>query len=186
MKNSIQLTVVLLAILGLTTTAMAQSSSVKTREGIILSAGVESGISSGNFRNSQKWSIGGSVQADFQVHDQLYITANAGYDNYFGKNNQADLQLLPVLAGIKYFPVSKLYIQAAAGTAFVLNKEEANYKKTAAFLYVPQIGVQFPAGGKNSIDAGVRYEGSTRYTSTAANSKVSSFGLRVAYAFAAK
>ena len=186
MKSSIQLTVVLFAIVGLSTTAMAQSGGVKNHEGIILSAGVESGISAGNFRNSQKWSIGGSLQADFQVQDQLYITAGAGYENFFGKHNPANLQLLPVLAGIKYFPVSKLYIQAAAGTAFVLNKEEVNYKRTAAFLYVPQIGVQFPAGGKNFIDAGVRYEGSARYTSTAANSKVSSFGLRVAYAYAAK
>jgi hypothetical protein len=116
----------------------------------------------------------------------LYVTANAGYDNFFGKNNQADLHLLPVLAGIKYFPVSKFYIQAAAGTGFVLNKDEVNYQKTAAFLYVPQIGVQFPAGGKNFIDAGVRYEGTTKYTSSAANSKVSSIGLRVAYAFGTK
>jgi hypothetical protein len=186
MKNSIQFTALLLTIIGLTTTASAQTSNVKTQSGIILSAGVESGISTGSFRDNQKWSIGGSLQADLPVYDQLYVTINAGYRNFFGKNNQADLQLLPMLAGIKYFPVSHFYIQAAAGTGFVLNKSDFNYQKTAAFLYVPQIGVQLPVGGKNYIDAGVRYEGSTKYTSSAANSKVSSIGLRVAYTFSTK
>jgi hypothetical protein len=53
-----------------------------------------------------------SVGADIPVADKLFATINAGYQNNFGKKNvlgtgltAADDHLLPVKAGLKYFPV---------------------------------------------------------------------------------
>jgi len=48
------------------------------------------------------------------------------------------------------------------------------------------LGYQFPLGGKSYLDAGVRYEASTKFNSAIDNSKVNFFGLRVAYAFDTK
>jgi hypothetical protein len=152
-----------------------------------------SGFSAGSFKNTNKWNIGGSLQADIPVSTNLYITANAGYLNFSGRNNYfpngndaPDVNLLPVKAGLKYFPVKRFYEKADAGSAFVLNKHKVGYGKSAAFIYSPQIGVQLPLGAKNFMDAAAIYEASTKFTSGVNNSKVNFFGVRLAYAFEIK
>jgi hypothetical protein len=77
-------------------------------------------------------------------------------------------------------------VKADAGSAFVLNKNEAGYSKSAAFIYSPQIGVQLPLRAKNFLDAAALYEASTKFTSGVDNSKVNFFGVRLAYAFEIK
>ncbi|GGA96036.1 outer membrane beta-barrel protein [Mucilaginibacter rubeus] len=189
MKTSVKSSILFAALLGLGAAAKAQTGEPKQRtsQGIVYSAGVESGVTIGNFNDKYKWNIGGSLQADFPVAPNWYITANAGYNNFFGKDNNVDLHLIPVKAGIKYFPIGLLYVQAEAGAAFVTNKSDVNYQKTAAFIYAPQVGLQFPLGSSNSfINAGVRYEASTKFTGGDNTSKMNFLGLRVAYALASK
>ncbi|MFD0764571.1 hypothetical protein ACFQZI_06880 [Mucilaginibacter lutimaris] len=189
MKNSIKTILVLSALSGFSIAAKAQTgeTQVKTGTGIVYSLGVESGVSTGDFNKSHRWNVGGSFQADIPVAANLYITANAGYNNFFGKNNLTDISLIPVKGGIKYFPLEILYVQAEAGAAFATNKPDVGFERTAAFIYAPQVGVRLQLGQSNSyIDAGVRYEGSSRFTSAAEGSKVNFFGLRLAYALATK
>ncbi len=203
MKSTFKISALVLAFAGLAFGAQAQTnptSSTKTTSGsngIILSVGADAGIPTGSFSNAYNWNLGGSLQADIPVlKNQLFVTVNAGYNNFFGKKNIANIdgvsidapnvQLLPVKAGLKYFPVSHFYIQGEAGAAFALNKSEAGFDNSAAFIYAPQIGYQFPLGGKSYLDAGVRWESSTKFNSAIDDSKVNFFGLRVAYAFDTK
>lgn len=199
MKSTLKFTALVFAFAGLTYGANAQSNPATTTKtttsnGVILSAGVDAGIPTGNLSNSYNWNLGGSVQADIPVvQHQLFVTVNAGYNNIFGKNNIAgtgidatNIQLLPVKAGLKFYPVSHFYIQGEAGAAFALNKSDLNFNNSAAFLYAPQIGYQFPLGGKSYLDAGVRWEATTKFNSNIDNSTVNFFGLRVAYAFDTK
>ena len=198
MKTTFKISALVLAFAGLALGAKAQTTTGTTKtttsNGIILSVGADAGIPTGNLSNNYNWSLGGSVQADIPVvSNQLFVTVNAGYNNIFGKKNidgsgfdQPNIQLLPVKAGLKYFPVSHFYVQGEAGAAFLLNKSDlAGDDKSAAFLYAPQIGYQFPLGGKSYLDAGIRYEGTTKFSSVY-NDKVNFFGLRVAYAFDTK
>jgi hypothetical protein len=198
MKNTIKISAMIVAFAGFALGAKAQTTSATTSKstssnGVILSVGVDAGIPTGNLNNGYNWNIGGSVQADIPVVPQLFVTVNAGYnsiqgkDNAFGTNLTAtNIQLLPVKAGLKFFPVSHFYIQGEAGAAFALNKSDLGFDNTAAFIYAPQIGYQFPLGGKSFIDAGVRYEGSSKFTSSNDNSQVNFVGLRLAYAFGTK
>jgi hypothetical protein len=193
MKNSVKNSICLLAltfIFSASLKAQQRYTSGKDSSGIILSAGPESGFTLGNTKTFSKWYLGGSVQADIPIASQLFFTANAGYLNFFsrssstvGENSAPDLHLLPVMAGFKYFPVPMLYIQGDAGAAFLLNKSSSGLDKSAAFLYVPQVGVQLPIGGRNYVDAGVRYEGTTKFSSGSSDSKISALGLRIAYNF---
>ena len=200
MKNSIKISALVLAFAGFALGAKAQTTTTSTpatksttSNGVILSAGVDAGIPTGKLNNAYNWNIGGSVQADIPViQHQLFVTVNAGYNSIQGKNNingtglsATNIQLLPVKAGLKYFPISNFYVQGDAGAAFALNKSNVGFDKSAAFVYAPQIGVQFPLGGKSYIDAGVRYEGTTKFNS-ATDEKVNFIGLRVAYAFDTK
>ena len=197
MKSTLKISALILAFAGLTLGAKAQTStttsSTKTSassNGILLSIGVDAGIPTGKLSDTYNWNIGGSVQADIPVAQNLFVTVNAGYNSIQGKKNIAgsgidatNIQLLPVKAGLKYFVVPNFYVQGEAGAAFLLNKSDLNDNKSAAFIYAPQIGYQFPLGGKSFIDAGVRYEASTKFNSSVSDSKVNFFGLRVAYAF---
>lgn len=194
MKSTLKIAAMVLAFAGLSVAAKAQttSTSTTTNNGIRYSIGVEAGIPVGNFKDAYKWNFGGSVQADIPVASQLFVTVNAGFNNVFGKKDLAgvagadvpNVQLLPVKAGLKYFVIPNFYVQGEAGAAFLLNKDKAGYDKSTAFVYAPQVGVQFPVSASgNFIDAGVRYEATTKYTTGVDNSKVSFLGLRVAYGF---
>jgi hypothetical protein len=198
MKRSIKHIILFAIILGGTITAKAQTISSETNSSskpnsIIFSAGAETGITTGSLRGSHNWTLGGSIQADIPVAEQLYVTVNTGYQNYFGNDHNysrsltnTDIHAIPAKAGLKYFPINRFYIQGEAGADFILNKSSVGFDKSAAFIYAPQIGVQFPIGGKSFIDAGVRYEGSTKFSDNDQGSKVNLLGLRVAYAFAVK
>ncbi|MFI5139081.1 MAG: hypothetical protein ACHQIM_14760 [Sphingobacteriales bacterium] len=198
MKSTLKISVLALAFAGFAFGAKAQTTSSATHSttsnGVILSVGVDAGIPTGKLNDSYNWNLGGSVQADIPViTQQLFVTVNAGYNNFFGKKNlngtgtdAPNIQLLPVKAGLKFFPVSHFYIQGEAGAAFALNKSDVGFNNSAAFLYAPQIGVSFPLGGKSAIDAGVRYESTAKFNSGADGSKVNFLGLRVAYAFDTK
>jgi len=197
MKNLFKISTIALAFAAFTYTAKAQTStpastSATTSNGVKFSIGVDAGLPTGNFSNNYNWNIGGSVQADIPVvSNQLFVTVNAGYDNFFGKNTVVDgvtvsptnIQLLPVKAGLKFFPVGGFYIQGEAGAAFALNKTDVGFNKSAAFIWAPQVGYQFQLSGKNYIDAGVRYQASTDFVSGYSNSQVNFVGLRVAYGF---
>jgi hypothetical protein len=194
MKSTLKISALILAFAGFTFGAKAQTAptSTKNASGIRLSIGVDAGVPTGKLSDAYNWNLGGSVQADIPVASQLFVTVNAGYNNLFAKNiagttvSPADIQLLPVKAGLKYFPVNNFYIQGEAGAAFALNKADVGYDNAAAFIYAPQVGIQFPLSGKSYLDAGVRYEASTKFTSTVNASKVNFFGLRLAYAFDTK
>jgi hypothetical protein len=198
MKSTLKISALVLAFAAFSLGAKAQTAttaakSSTTSNGVILSVGVDAGIPTGNLSKSYNWNLGGSVQADIPVVPNLFVTVNAGYNNIFGKNNidgtgidATNIKLLPVKAGLKFFPVNHFYIQGEAGAAFLLNKSDLNDDKSAAFIYAPQIGYQFPLGGKNYLDAGVRWEASTKFNSDVDDSKVNFFGLRVAYAFGTK
>jgi hypothetical protein len=196
MKNSLKISALALAFAAFTFSAKAQtttttSTTTTTPTGVRYSIGVDGGLPIGNFKNAYNWSIGGSVQADIPVlSNQLFVTVNAGYDNFFSKKtidgvsvSQPNIQLLPVKAGLKFFPVSNFYIQGDAGVAFALNKSNVGFDKSAAFVWAPQIGYQFQLGGGNYIDAGVRYESTANFVTDDNDSKAKFIGLRVAYGF---
>jgi len=195
MKKSIKNSVLVIGLLGLVMGAKAQTSSSTATSsgpnGIIYSIGADGGLTTGASRDLHKWEFGGSIEADIPVVKSLYISVNAGYNNFF--NNDAatgssvsDINLLPVKAGLKYFPVSCFYIQGEAGAAFALNKSSVGYSNTAAFIYSPQLGFVFHLGGRSYLDAGVYYESSSDFTTNADQSKINFFGLRAAYAFTIK
>jgi hypothetical protein len=200
MKNTFRISALALAFAAFAFSAKAQtttptSTSTTTKDGIRYSIGVDAGLPLGNFKDNNRWNLGGSVQADIPViSKQLFVTVNAGYNNIFGKKdvltingsslNAPNFNLIPVKAGLKFFPVQNFYIQGEAGAAFLLNKNDVGANKSTAFVYAPQVGVQFPISANgNFIDAGVRYEATTKFTTGVDESKVSFLGIRVAYGF---
>lgn len=176
MKNSIKFTLAALTLFSFT----SLHSSAQVR----LSAGVDGGLPVGSLKDSYDWNLGGSIQADLPlIKDQLYLTVNGGYNNFFAKNDftQDDLQMIPVKGGFKFFPVKLIYIQGEAGASFVVNQNKSGLDKNAVFVYAPQAGILLPIGAGNFIDAGIRYESNAKFYD---HGKTNNFlSLRIAYAF---
>lgn len=192
MKTSIRLSILLMLTAMVTSRTSAQEKAAADHR-IIYSAGIDGGYSLGSFKHTHKWDFGGSLQADVPVADKFYAVINAGYNNFFGKDNiygtslsATDIHLLPVKAGLKYFPIPHFYGQATAGAAFALNKKDVGYTSTAAFIYAPQLGYQMRLGGVSLLDAGIFYQASTKFTEAVNDSKINYPGLRIAYAFSLK
>lgn len=83
MKQIFKITIAM-AITVYSTTAMAQLKNSTPGKGTRLSVGVETGVPVGKFNTGTQWNLGGSVQADFNVVKKvLFVTANAGYNNFF-------------------------------------------------------------------------------------------------------
>ncbi|MGI4020672.1 MAG: outer membrane beta-barrel protein [Janthinobacterium lividum] len=192
MKNLFKISILSLAIAGLSFSAKAQTVKTTTSNGVRLSIGADAGVPVGTLSDTHDWNLGGSIQADIPVATNLFVTANAGFNNFFGKTyntgivsvKAADISLIPVKVGLKYFPVENFYVQGEAGASFITNKNKIGSTESAAFTYAPQIGVQFPVGNKNYIDAGIRYESNTKFYTNGNNNNF--FGIRVAYAFDTK
>ncbi|TWR24430.1 hypothetical protein FPZ43_18305 [Mucilaginibacter pallidiroseus] len=183
MKNLIKslLTLIIIAPLHLKS-AFAQSE--KTTPSAYISIGPDAGIPVGAMHHRYDWSIGGSIQADVPISGKsLYFVGNAGFNNFFAKDDAAnprDLQMLPLKAGLKYFAAGNFYVQGQAGASFLFNKGKGGYDKSTAFTYAPQVGYQFPAGS-NYIDAGIRWEGNSKFNTGGGWNNF--LGLRVAYGF---
>jgi len=189
------MTVVVIAMSAVTALNAGAQTTINTttkttdRSGVILSAGPEAGIPLGSLGDRYGWNFGSSVQAAIPVwSNQLYFTTSAGVSNLLFKNsytaNQNDLLLLPVRAGLKYYAVGSLYIQGEAGASFLLNKDQGGYDKTTTFAYSPSIGYQFMLAKGQYLDASVKFEGNTKFTT---NGPANNFiGLRLAYSFGLK
>jgi hypothetical protein len=193
MKTLTKISALLVLAIGFTSIAKAQTTQATSNQSIVLSVGAESGISTGEFRHANKWSAGGSLQADFPVANNLYLITNVGYLEYFRLKNRyqgfekPDFKQLALKTGLKYFPVQRFYVQAAIGATKSLNKfPQDGYSTSIGFIYSPEIGVQLPLGGKNFIDAAAYYEGSTKAFNYYSPGNISSFGVRLAYAFKIK
>jgi len=151
--------------------------------GVLLSVGPEAGLPVGHLKDGYDWSLGGSVQAELPVvKKSVYVLLNAGYNNFFAKDDLPgvnNLKLIPVKAGLKFYPYKNLYVQGSAGASFLSNKDEVAANKSAVFVYSPQIGYLIPLGKNNYLDAGVKFESMSKLSSGGSSSNF--FGVRIAY-----
>jgi opacity protein-like surface antigen len=161
--------------------ASAQNRKDPAMGGAKLSAGVEFGLPTGDFSNSHKLGIGGSLVYIAPIADNLKFTANAGYISFSGKeyvitNNisikQPSASFIPVKAGLRYYFIENFYGAAELGAVFAGKNASGT-----AFAYSPGIGIEFPIADKSTIDLGARYEGWSN------NGTLSFFGIRAAINF---
>jgi hypothetical protein len=162
-----------------------QSSPSSNKQEFRLSVGPEAGVPLGDFANGYNWFLGGTVQGELPIAKNLYVIANAGYDNFFVKNGKIlnqDIRTIPVKAGLKYFFLPNLlYVQAEAGASFLVDKSNLLADKSTNFVYAPSVGVLLKLAPKNYLDIGFRFQGNGSFYKNGSYNNV--LGLRVAYSF---
>ena len=192
MKTTRKIGVMTALLVSLAVASQAQSTSTSVqsippsnKQEFRLSVGPEAGVPLGDFSNGYNWFLGGSVQGELPIAKNLYVIANAGYDNFFVKNGEIpnkDIRTIPVKAGLKYFFVPNLlYVQGEAGASFLIDKSDVLADKSTNFVYAPSVGVLLKLAPKNYLDIGFRFQGNGSFYNNGNYGNV--LGLRVAYSF---
>jgi len=168
MKITLKKIIYLIAFIGFTFSAKAQNTAVPDTARLTL--GLDLGKPSGNLGNSYKFDLGASLQYELPLTEKFYFTANVGFDSYFPNNNvvnnpiglenvaPANMDLIPLRVGIKYFLIRTFYVQGEVGESYLLNKSAVYGLDSFGLTYSPQIGLLFKLHNRKYIDAGFRYE----------------------------
>lgn len=155
------------------------AATVKAQLGTSFSIGLEAAVPMGTFNDAgYKLGIGGSVQVDHKVASDMALTLNAGYITHNNKSSSPSFRfnVIPVMAGVKYWFSPKIYGSGQLGAAFnsvKVNNASGNATSTG-FAYAPGIGFNIA----NSLDLLVKYFGNSVDGGT-----FSSIGARLAYTF---
>jgi hypothetical protein len=150
---------------------------------------------SGTASSAYSIGAGASLAVDYPITEHWYITASAGYTNYFKSSSvntseqavngvsSPNFETIPLKLGLKIVLGNRLYVQGEIGETFLANKTALYAIYNNAFTYSPNVGVIIPLKKKRTyIDGGIRFESMTQ--SYYNNTMVSSFwALHVAYAF---
>jgi hypothetical protein len=171
----------LLLILGVTLFATASTYAQKeTRVGRpSISVGVDGALPLGDFKESHKFGIGGTVKGAVPVATGVDITLTTGYISFGGKTDSdwgeiykvPAVNMIPIKAGVRYTFAAGPYFEPQIGYTLLSAK---GMKSTGAFTYAANVGVMISP----QVDLGVRYEAMSK------NSSTSSFlGARLAYNF---
>ncbi len=156
----------------------AQDDKKEASKPFTFSVGVEGALPLGDFGDTYNFGIGGSIQGDYKVADELAITLNVGYISYSGKSITVlpgfptvkvdALGLVPVLAGIKYWFSPNVYGSGQLGLSFATGSGSGSN-----FTYAPGIGFQVQ-----------KFDFLLKYTGISGDgSSLNSIGLRAAYNF---
>lgn len=160
-----------------TNTTFAQD---EPNAGTAVSVGVEVGIPTGDFGESHKLGLGGTVKVAFPVIPSGDITVNAGYMSFSGKEMSFmgqtvkldPLNVIPLKAGFRYRFPGGFYLEPQLG--YNIWKAKGG-ESEGGFTYAGNIGYLV----NNMIDLSARYEGSSIEGTT-----LSFIGFRAAYSFA--
>jgi hypothetical protein len=141
-----------------------------------ISVGVEVGIPTGDFGESHKLGLGGTVKAAFPVITNGDITVTAGYISFSGKDvaffgKLPAMNVIPLKAGFRYRFPGGFYVEPQFG--YNIWKAKGG-ESEGGFTYAGNLGYLI----NNMIDLSVRYEGTSIEGTT-----ISHIGFRAAYSF---
>lgn len=150
----------------------------KEAKKFVFSAGVEAALPIGDFADAYSFGIGGTVQGAYNVASKTDITLNAGFISYSGKTvatvKVPSLNVIPVMAGLRYGFTDKLYAHGQAGMSFWSSKVAGISVNESDFTWNLGVGYFIT----ENIDAAIKFN-SIGTAGTASNA----VGLRIAYNF---
>jgi len=146
-------------------------------EGFQFGGGLRLSVPIGDFSQSHSFGIGGELQGEYGFSEQVTGIFTSGYSNFFGKKENfggfsveySSVGYIPILAGIRYYTGSSVFIGAQAGYGVLTG----NGTSSGAFNYQPQVGYN-----AEKIQIAISYNGMSKEGST-----ISHIGLTALYKF---
>ena len=161
-KQWMQLAVIMMICVATAMTAKAQESG-PLRMGI----GVDVGST---LKNPIRTTLGFDMRLQKSIGNGVSGILTTGYYQFFKatKYNKG-FGIVPLKAGVKYFPARNVYIAGEIGAGFGTRSGS-----NVSFVYSPSFGLAFGDG----FDASIKYEGFSGY-----NGYANQLALRIAYGF---
>ena len=132
-----------LTILIINVSVNAQDKVMKFSKPLHLSFGLDAGAPLGKYSKTSAFVIGGDLQVGYNITQNFSATASAGIDARLNKGGVVNtVYYVPLLAGLKFYLGSKVYISEQAGYSPSLTKGVEG-----VFTNVPGIGFKL---GQNS------------------------------------
>ena len=130
-------------------------------QGFTFGAGLDLSLPTGNFGTGYSFGIGGQVQGEYMLSDNLSGIGSVGYQSFIGKSQTIDFGggpqsfknpsagLIPILVGARFYPSEQFFIGAQIGVGLL--SFGGGGGSTSGFDYFPQIGynagpIQFALG----------------------------------------
>lgn len=136
-----------------------------------VSAGVDFLLPSSAFATSHNQGYGVTLKSEYVFARHISATL-AGSFYHFRGGEANDINLIPVLAGLRYY-VGNFYLGGEAGAGIGVNPVNRN-----GFMYAFSVGDEIITGsGGNSLDISIRLQNWNQQTTQRF------YGLRVAYEF---
>lgn len=113
-------------------------------DGVQFGVGIRLGFPSGRFADSHSFGVGIEGQVEYGLVEKVSLVGTTGYTTFFGKDftilgitvkNDA-VGYIPILAGIRFYPVNQLFIGAQAGYGILSGSGNSD----GAFNYQTQVG----------------------------------------------
>ena len=154
-------------------TGIAQDGESGVR-GFKIGGGINVAVPFGDLADFSTIGAGIDVLGQYGFSDNLAVTLDAGYTSFFGKDDFDNTGIIPIRAGLRYFPSSNLYIGAKGGIGIVTaaggdSESGAAYSVGAGYMMSPK------------LDIGLTYDG---YSINSVS--LSSINIRLGYFFGGK
>ncbi|WP_207495545.1 outer membrane beta-barrel protein [Aridibaculum aurantiacum] len=142
-----------------------------------LGVGLDVGVPTGDFNNTQKIGIGGTADFGYNVGTGTALTLTVGYISFSGDEvgtfKYPAVNTIPIKAGVRYFVGPGLYLEPQLGYTSI-STPNSNTSGTGGFTYAAKAGYRI----SNSLDLSARYEGISRN-----NANLNFLGFRLGYNF---
>ncbi len=151
----------------LTAVVFCQNVNAQSKNPLRLGIGIDAGST---LKDPNQFVLGADARFQIPIGNSFSGIVTAGYSHFF-KNDKAGegFGIIPVKAGLKYFPVKNVYIAGEAGIGIGTKENQQS-----SFVYSPSVGLAFG----NGLDISLKYEDFTKY-----NGYASQLALRLAYGF---
>ncbi len=114
--------------------------------------------------------LGADARFQLGLGNSFSAIGTTGYYHFFKNDKAGDgFGIVPLKAGLKYFPVKNFYVAGEAGVGIGTKENQET-----SFVYAPSVGLAYA----NGLDISVKYEDYTKYKGYA-----SQIALRLAYGF---
>src|ERR1700733_16258233 len=109
-------------------------------------AGLNLALPIGNFGDGYSFGIGGQVQGEYMLADNISGIASVGYTSFSGKTidgfKDPSASLIPILVGGRFYPAEQFFVgvQIGVGLYHVSAADGFPGGNTSGFDYYPQVG----------------------------------------------
>jgi hypothetical protein len=126
----------------------AQAQSQAKSGGFKFGVGLDLALPTGNFGTVTSFGIGGQVQGELMLADNISGIASVGYQSFLGKSFpdgaggtfKYSYGLIPILVGARFYPSEQFFVGAQIGVGLLHASYSGLSSNTSGFDYLPQVG----------------------------------------------